>query len=318
MQERAVVAVDDLQKVYANGVEALAGITFHVEPGEVFGLLGPNGAGKSTTVGVLTTTVTPTAGSARVCGHDVAEDPVGVRRSIGVTFQQSVLDQDFSGFENLRLHARLWRMPPAEASARIAYLLDRMGLAARANDGVRTYSGGMRRRLEIARALLAAPQVLFLDEPTLGLDPAVRRELWSLIASLRREEGVTTLLTTHYLEEAEGVCDRVAVIHEGRIAAIGPPGVLIEELSGMTIEVRVIRDAGPAADALRDLGIASRPPLVAGETVALPMSESPPDLARMLADLQADGLGVAATTVRATTLSDVYLHLTTAAKGAHA
>jgi ABC-2 type transport system ATP-binding protein len=317
MQERAVVAVDDLQKVYASGVQALAGISFDVEPGEVFGLLGPNGAGKSTTIGVLTTTVTPTAGSARVGGHDVVRDAIGVRRSIGVSFQQSVLDQEFSGFENLRLHARLWRMPPAEARARIAYLLDRMGLAARANDGVRTYSGGMRRRLEIARALLASPQVLFLDEPTLGLDPAVRRELWSLIASLRREEGVTTLLTTHYLEEAEGVCDRVAVIHEGRIAAIGAPTALIDELGEVTIEVRVLRDAGPAADALRDLGIAARPPLVAGETVALPMRESPPGLAGMLADLQADGLGVAATTVRATTLSDVYLHLT-AATGAHA
>jgi ABC-2 type transport system ATP-binding protein len=156
-----------------------------------------------------------------VCGHDVADDPIGVRRSIGVTFQQSVLDQDFSGFENLRLHARLWRMAPPEASARIAYLLDRMGLAARANDGVRTYSGGMRRRLEIARALLAAPQVLFLDEPTLGLDPQSRNQLWTHVKHLNETERVTVFLTTHYMDEADRVAHRIAIIDRGRIVAQG-------------------------------------------------------------------------------------------------
>jgi ABC-2 type transport system ATP-binding protein len=308
--ERAAVSVEELRKVYANGVEALKGITFEVPPGELFGLLGPNGAGKSTTIGVLTTTVTPSGGTARVYGHDVVRNPIAARRATGVTFQESVLDQDFSGLENLRLHARLWRMPSAEAGERIRQLLERMGLSARASDNVRTYSGGMRRRLEIARALLARPAVLFLDEPTLGLDPAVRRELWSLIGRLREDEGVTTVLTTHYLEEAESVCDRVAVIHEGRIAALGAPGALIEDLGAVMVEVRSPRDSDGVSRALLGLGIATRAPLVAGETVAVPVRERPPELAGALAELQADGLGIAATTVRATTLNDVYLHLT--------
>src|SRR3990170_809103 len=178
------VRVEDLHKTYLGGVEAVRGLWFDVGEGEIFGLLGPNGAGKSTTLGVLTTVVRPTRGRAYVAGYDVRLHPLEVRRSIGVVFQESVLDNEFTGRENLRLHARLWRMPRHAAEQRIDELLVTMGLADRADDNVRTYSGGMRRRIEIARALLAGPRVMFLDEPTTGLDPAIRDVIWQLIERL--------------------------------------------------------------------------------------------------------------------------------------
>ena len=181
--DRDPVVVSELTKTYPGPVEAVRGLSFRVRAGEIFGLLGPNGAGKTTTVGVLTTLVRPTSGQAAVGGHDVRTDPVAVRRSIGVVFQDSVLDNDFSGAQNLWLHARLWRVPDAER--RIASLLAAVGLTERADDVVWTYSGGMRRRLEIARALLADPKVMFLDEPTLGLDPIARRDLWQVVRTLR-------------------------------------------------------------------------------------------------------------------------------------
>ena len=210
---RDPVVVSELTKTYPGPVEAVRGLSFRVRAGEIFGLLGPNGAGKTTTVGVLTTLVRPTSGQAAVGGHDVRTDPVEVRRSIGVVFQDSVLDNDFSGAQNLRLHARLWRVPDAER--RIASLLAAVGLTERADDVVWTYSGGMRRRLEIARALLADPKVMFLDEPTLGLDPIARRDLWQVVRTLRERHGVTIVLSTHYLEEAQDVCDRVAIVDQG-------------------------------------------------------------------------------------------------------
>jgi ABC-type Na+ transport system ATPase subunit NatA len=178
------VVVNALGKTYAaTGVQALRGISFRVSQGEVFGLLGPNGAGKTTTVGILTTLVRPTSGTATVDGHDVTQHPLAVRRSIGVVFQDTVLDNDFSGAHNLLLHARLWGVP--DGRARIRSLLDAVGLADRSDDGVRTYSGGMRRRLEIARALLARPRVLFLDEPTLGLDPQIGRSIMNYVSDVQ-------------------------------------------------------------------------------------------------------------------------------------
>src|SRR5918995_1073184 len=239
MSEGTAVLVEDLHKTYLRRIEAVRGLWFDVGEGEIFGVLGPNGAGKSTTLGVLTTVVRPTRGRAYVAGHDVRLDALGVRRSIGVVFQDSVLDNEFSGRENLRLHARLWRMPRPDARHRIDELLSVMGLEDRADDNVRTYSGGMRRRLEIARALLARPRVMFLDEPTTGLDPAIRDAIWRLIERLRRDEGVTIVLSTHYLEEAEGVCDRVAIVDRGHLVAIGRPAELVERLGGELVELRV-------------------------------------------------------------------------------
>jgi len=304
------VIVDGLRKTYPGGIEAVRGISFDVAEGEIFGLLGPNGAGKTTTFGVLTTTVLPTGGRAFVAGHDVVTSALGVRAAIGVAFQDSVLDNEFSGRENLRLHARLWNLRRREAEPRIDELLSIMGLDRRADDNVRTYSGGMRRRLELARALLARPRVLFLDEPTVGLDPAVRDEIWALVQRLRRDEGVTIVLSTHYLEEAEDVCDRVAIMHQGTLVALGRPGELVEELGVESIELQI--DGDPAATA-RELTATLRgasPPLVRRDVVSVAVSAGAAELAESIAAFRSDGLGIVASTLRRTSLADVFAHRT--------
>ena len=304
------VQVRDLTKTYPNGVTALQGVSLAAREGEIFGLLGPNGAGKTTAVGVLTTLVRPTAGEAFVAGRSVAADPLGVRRRIGVVFQDSVLDNEFSGADNLRLHARLFGLRREVADDRIDALLRLMDLDGRADDGVRTYSGGMRRRLEIARALLAGPRILFLDEPTVGLDPEVRNEIWRLIADLRQREGVTIVLTTHYLEEAELVCDRVGILHAGVLVALDTPRRLVEALGEQIIDVRVLGDPATVATALTQTAVGSRAPLVASGSVTMATNASSGDLADVLGALAGAQAQVVGTAVRRATLNDVYLHLT--------
>jgi len=243
-----------------------------------------------------------------VGSRDVVADPLAARGSIGVVFQDSVLDNDFSGKANLRLHARLWRVP--DADSRIAALLDAVGLAERASDSVRTYSGGMRRRLEIARALLGRPSVLFLDEPALGLDPIARQDLWHTVSVLREREQVTVLLSTHYLEEAETVCDRVAIIDRGKIIALGTPAQLIDRVGREMLELRVDGDPTELLDALDGLLPTLGEPLVAGATVSLASTDSPEELSTRVASLEPSRLGVRTMTVRPTTLNDVFLLLT--------
>lgn len=312
------VRVRDLRKTYANGVTALHGASFEVRDGEIFGLLGPNGAGKTTTVGILTTLVRPTGGEAVVAGRDVVSDPLGVRRRIGVVFQDSVLDNDFSGADNLWLHARLFGLPRGVAADRIDTLLRLMDLDGRAGDGVRTYSGGMRRRLEIARGLLAAPRILFLDEPTVGLDPQVRNEVWRLVAELREREGVTIVLTTHYLEEAELVCDRVGILHAGDVVALDTPSRLVEDLGAQIIEVRVVGDPAPVAVALERTGIGTRRALLTSGSVTMASDASGPEITDLLGTLAAAQPEIVGTAVRRSTLNDVYLHLTGSTVGAEA
>jgi len=210
MQSNPAIDVRLLEKTYSGDVHAVRGIDFEVSTGEVFGLLGPNGAGKSTTIGMLTTTIAPTAGSARIAGFDVATEPLAARRVSSVVFQEAVVDRALTGRRNLDIHARLWRVEPREATARIADLTETLGLAELIDRPVAGYSGGERRRLEIARALVSQPKVLFLDEPTVGLDPRIRHELLDVIGRLRDRTKVTILLTTHYLDEAERLCDRIA------------------------------------------------------------------------------------------------------------
>jgi len=308
VEEPDPVAVEELTKTYPGGVQAVRGISFDVRQGEVFGLLGPNGAGKTTTIGVLTTLVRPSGGAARVGGHDVIADPLAARRSIGVVFQDSVLDNEFSGEANLWLHARLWRVP--DAASRIASLLEAVELTGRAADSVRTYSGGMRRRLEIARALLGRPSVLFLDEPTLGLDPIVRQELWHTIGALREREQVTVLLSTHYLEEAESVCARVAIIDRGQLIALDTPGRLIDGLGRQMLDLRVDGDPGPLLAALRELSTSLGEPVLSGSTVSVASAESSETLTASVNALALSRLGVRTMTVRPTTLNDVFLILT--------
>jgi len=300
------ISVAGLSKTYPGGVEAVRGISFDVARGEVFGLLGPNGAGKSTTVGMLTTAIRPTAGTARVMGLDVAAEPLVARLVSSVVFQETVLDRSLTGRQNLELHARLWRV--ASAEERIAEVAAAMGLVELLERPASSYSGGQRRRLEIARALVSRPELLFLDEPTVGLDPRIRAELLDVIASLRDRAETTILLTTHYLDEAERLCDRVAIVHEGRIVALGAPSALRAALGDEIVEIRLGRGAEAALESLRAEGIANEDAFRVGATVTLPLHGR--RSAETLAAISATGLRPVSITTREPTLDDVYLRLT--------
>ena len=309
-EERAGAAVEvvGLRKTYPGGVEAVKGIDFEVAPGEVFGLLGPNGAGKSTTVGMLTTTIVPTSGSARLAGHDVAAEPLAARRVSSVVFQDAVVDRSLSGRANIELHARLWGIPPREAERRIRELTDALGLRELLDRPVGTYSGGERRRLEIARALCSRPHVLFLDEPTVGLDPRIRHELLDVIADLRAREELTILLTTHYLDEAQRLCDRVAIIHRGTIVGLDSPRGMLAGLGAEILELRVEGRAADALEALRAHRVAGEDAFAIGARITVPLrGRSAGDA---LAALEAEGLRTSEIATRAPTLDDVYLQLT--------
>ena len=296
------IEVRELSKTYPGGIEAVKGVDFDVRAGEVFGLLGPNGAGKSTTVGMLTTTIEPTSGSARIAGVDVATEPLAARRVSSVVFQEPVVDRSLTGRRNLEIHARLWGVgsdleEPAAALGLIE-LLDRP---------VGSYSGGQRRRLEIARALVSRPRVLFLDEPTVGLDPRIRAELLDVIAALRSRTEMTVLLTTHYLDEAERLCDRVAIIHAGRIVALDTPSALLGQLGHQLVELRVDGDPASALGSLRARGIAGDDAFAVGSRLTVPLHDaSSGDAIAAIHDLGLAG----AISAREPTLDDVYLRLT--------
>jgi ABC-2 type transport system ATP-binding protein len=219
-----VVLARGLTRSYG-GRDVVADLDLSVRPGEIFGFLGPNGAGKTTTINILCTLLRPTRGWAQVAGHDVVQNPHEVRRSIGLVFQESTLDPDLTAMENLRFHADLFGLPRRQKRRAIATMLELVDLTERKDSLVRTFSGGMRRRLEIARGLLHSPRVLFLDEPTTGLDPQTRVIIWQYLRRLRREQNITVFLTTHYLEEAEN-CDRIVIIDHGELVAEGTPGEL--------------------------------------------------------------------------------------------
>jgi ABC-2 type transport system ATP-binding protein len=302
------IEVRALRKVFRGGVEAVQGIDFEVAPGEVFGLLGPNGAGKSTTVGMLTTTIAPTSGSARLAGYDVVNDAVAARRAGSVVFQEAVVDSGLSGRAHLGLHARLWGVPSPQADARSLELIEVLGLSDLIDRAVGTYSGGQRRRLEIARALVSQPRVLFLDEPTVGLDPRIRHELLDVIASLRDRDQMTILLTTHYLDEAQRLCDRVAIMHMGRIVALDSPTGLLADLGREILELRVDSDPAAALALLRTEGIAEKNAFVVGSTLTLPLHRRP--ASEVVVAIHEAGLATSGISSRPPTLDDVYLHFT--------
>jgi ABC-2 type transport system ATP-binding protein len=302
------IEADALRKVYPGGVEAVKRLDFQVEEGEVFGLLGPNGAGKSTTVGMLTTTVTPNSGSARVGGHDVARQPLQARSVSSVVFQDAVVDRGLSGRANLELHTRLWGVPPAQAKRRTDELVGALGLAGLVDRPVSSYSGGERRRLEIARALSSRPQVLFLDEPTVGLDPRIRHELLDVIAGLRAHDDLTILLTTHYLDEATRLCDRVAILHEGVLVALDSPGALLDGLGREILEFRVDGNPHQALAVLRHDRIAGDDAFVVGARVTVPLHRVA--AAEALAAIESERLRAHEITTRAANLDDVYLKFT--------
>src|SRR2546429_5922850 len=236
MTDYAIEATDLVRK-FKNGPRAVDGIDLGVRPGEIYGFLGPNGAGKSTTVHMLTTLLPPTSGTARVAGYDVVTEGQHVRAAIGAALQEAALDPLLTGREHLRLQASLQAMPRAERKSRADELIERVGLSHAADRKVRGYSGGMKRRLDLAMALVHRPSVLFLDEPTTGLDIQSRTALWQEVARLAREDGVTVFLTTQYLEEADALADRVGIIDHGKIVAEGTPETLKAEIGRPTVEV---------------------------------------------------------------------------------
>jgi ABC-2 type transport system ATP-binding protein len=234
-----IIEAENLTKVYNGKIKAVDHISFSIEEGEVFGLLGPNGAGKTTTIKMLNTLATITEGRAVVNGHDVQKEPAAVRDSIGVVPQELTADDELSGMENILLAANLHHVKGAAARKRSSELLALVDLDAAAKRKVKTYSGGMRRRLQLAMGLVHMPKVLFLDEPTLGLDIQTRKKMWDYIAKLNKEQGLTVFMTTHYLEEADSLCDRIAIIDKGTIKVSGTPSSLKENLGGdiVTIEL---------------------------------------------------------------------------------
>src|SRR5436190_4693858 len=264
------IEIADLTKTYDGDVRAVRGISFTVAPGEVFGLLGPNGAGKSTTIGMLTTTVLPTSGSARLVGFDVAASPRAARAVSSVVFQEAVVDRALSGRRQLEIHAELWRVDARAAKARVGELADSLGLGDLLDRPVSSYSGGQRRRLEIARALVSSPRILFLDEPTVGLDPRIRAELLDVINGLRERSTTTILLTTHYLDEAERLCDRLAIMHEGAIVALDTPPALRAGLGEQIVELRARDDAQATLERLRGDGVAGADAFSVGATITVP------------------------------------------------
>jgi len=301
------IEVTRLRKTYPGGVEAVRGVDFQVASGEVFGLVGPNGAGKSTTIGMLTTTIAPTAGSARLAGFDVASEPLAARRASSVVFQDPVVDRALTGRRNLDIHARLWGVDQGAARSRIAELAEALGLSELLDRPVGSYSGGQRRRLEIARALVSEPQVLFLDEPTVGLDPRIRHELLDVLGRLRARGGMTILLTTHYLDEAERLCDRVAIMHAGEIVALDTPAALLAGLGREILELRVNGDGPAALASLRALGVAGDDAFTVGSTLTVPLHDR--RAAEAIAAIDDLALG-AAISSRRPTLDDAYLRLT--------
>ncbi len=233
-----MIEVEKLRKVFPNGVIAVDGVSFTVAEGEIFGLLGPNGAGKSTTIAILTTLIAPTGGKALVAGVDVCKHPTKARFAFGYVSQDLAVDDNLTGYDNLRLQAGFYHLSRREAEPRIAEVLKMVELTDRAGDLVETYSGGMRKRLDIACGLIHRPRLLFLDEPTLGLDIQTRREIWRYISELRAEINMTIFLTTHYMEEADALCDRIAIIDYGQIKALDAPAALKSALGGDLVNFR--------------------------------------------------------------------------------
>jgi ABC-2 type transport system ATP-binding protein len=305
----AVEAVD-LVKTYPKDIRALDGINLSVTAGSIFGLLGPNGAGKSTTVRVLTTLSRADSGQARVLGVDVARQPDRVRRLIGVVGQHGAVDGDATGRENLVLQGRLYGMSGAALERRVAELLERFGLTEAADRIVRTWSGGMQRKLDVASGLVHQPRVLFLDEPTTGLDPEARADLWAEVRRLS-DEGLTILLTTHYLEEADRLAGQVAIIDRGRIVAQGTPEALKSELRGDAIVVELGESvANGHASALLESLAGVHQPSLDGRTLRARADDGARSVPSVLSALDAAGVAVASVTVARPSLDDVYLRHT--------
>ncbi len=296
------VEVQSLYKTFGD-FHAVNDVSFSVAPGELFGFLGPNGAGKTTTISILCTLLKLSAGSARVAGYDVVTQPSQVRSSIGLVFQDITLDDYLTGAENLKFHAVLYGCPPSQVKERTAPLLEMVGLVDRADQQVRFYSGGMKRRLEIARGLLHAPSVLFLDEPTIGLDPQTRLHIWDYVDELRVRESTTMFLTTHYMDEAER-CDRIAIIDQGRIVAIDTPGALKASVGTDVVTIETADDAAARIQVRESLGVEGD---LTDDGLRFKVADGEAFVPRLFDRLET---GVRSVNVRRPSLDDVFIEYT--------
>jgi ABC-2 type transport system ATP-binding protein len=300
------IEADGLEREFKGGIRAVDGIDLRVAPGEIYGFLGPNGAGKSTTVHMLTTLLPPTAGTARVAGYDIVREGPKVRETIGAALQEAALDPLLTGREHLRLQMALHGISRSERRARGTELLERVGLTLAADRKVRGYSGGMKRRLDLALALVHRPRILFLDEPTTGLDPQSRSALWEEVGRLAKEEGVTVFLTTQYLEEADVLADRVGIIDHGRIVAEGTPAALKAEIALPTVEAVPANpdERAEIAEVLRRFG---EPTQASPNGVAVRLERGEAGLADVVRALDAENLHVEHLQLHAPSLDDVFL-----------
>jgi len=300
------IEVEGLVREFKGGVRAVDGIDLQVAPGEIYGFLGPNGAGKSTTVLVLTTLLPPTAGRARVAGFDVERQGAQVRQAIGAALQEAALDPFLTGREHMRLQTSLHGLPKAERTRRGDELLDRVGLMDAADRKVGGYSGGMKRRLDLGLALVHGPRILFLDEPTTGLDPQSRAALWDEVRRLAHDEGVTVFLTTQYLEEADVLADRVGIIDRGRIAAEGTPQALKQEVSRPSVEI--VPEDPTQRERLREvLSRFGAPASATADGEAVYLSEGAEELTDVVRALDAEDVGVGDLRLHQPSLDDVFL-----------
>jgi ABC-2 type transport system ATP-binding protein len=309
MSERAAIEVEKLVREFRKGPRAVDGIDLSVSPGEIYGFLGPNGAGKSTTVLMLTTLLPPTSGRATVGGFDIVRQGAQVRATIGAALQEAALDAILTGREHLMLQATLQGLPGAERKARTQALLERVGLTEAANRRVGGYSGGMKRRLDLALALVHSPKILFLDEPTTGLDPQSRSALWEEVARLARDEGMTVFLTTQYLEEADVLADRIGIIDHGHIVAEGTPAELKAEIGGPSVEVTPIKadDGDRLAELLTQFGEMRRD---GNGSVAVQLPGGEAELAEIVRILDRADLHVETLQLHQPSLDDVFLNKT--------
>jgi daunorubicin resistance ABC transporter ATP-binding subunit len=303
------IQLEDLHKTFGHTVRALDGVSFGVETGAIFGLLGPNGAGKTTVVRILTTVLAADSGRAVVLGHDVRTEPDVVRRLIGLAGQFAAVDENLTGAENLYMVGRLNHMSKAQLRQRTSSLLEQFGLTDAADRPSKTYSGGMRRRLDVAASLVAHPQVLFLDEPTTGLDPASRADVWAMIEALAAE-GTTVLLTTQYLEEADRLAEQLVVIDHGKVIAEGTPATLKASMGATVLDLGLAdeRTAQRAGEVLKKVN--DKPPVVLGKTVEVNVNDGPRVVTEALRILEAEGIAPTTLALREPSLDDVFLALT--------
>jgi len=307
MNEYAI-KVEDLTKSF-NGLVAVDHISFTVRSGELFGLLGPNGAGKTTTINMLSTLLKSTSGYGEVAGHDISKSKDDIRRSIGVVFQEPALDIKLTGKENLEFHAMMYGLKKEERKERVGKVLKLVELTEKKDVLVENFSGGMKRRLEIARGLIHMPEVLFLDEPTLGLDTQTRHHIWDYIKKLNKEGGVTIILTTHYMEEADFLCDRIAIMDRGKFVAMDTPAQLKDILGGDVVSMEIEGQADALIDRINSLDWVKNMTRH-NETLSLTMEKGERRIPQLINVARENGVNVTCVHLRKPSLEDVFLHFT--------